>query len=50
MEIEESDVEKEDESPVKSIRTFSVAILNQKPTTAETNEVVNKLTETINSK
>lgn len=50
MEIEKSDVKKEDESPIKSIRTFSLAILNQKPTTAETTDVVNKPTETINSK
>lgn len=43
MEIE---VKKEAESPSKSIRTFSVAILNQKSTI----EVVNKPAETINSK
>ena len=42
MEIEESDVEKEDES----IRAFSVAILNQKATTRE----VNKSIENLNSK
>ena len=49
MEIEVIDVEKENESPVKSIRTFSVAILNQKQTEA-TIEVVNKPTKTINTK
>ena len=46
MEIKVIDVEKEAESPIKSTRIFSVAILNQKPTT----EVVNKPTETVNSK
>ena len=46
MEIEVIDVEKENESPIKSTRTFSVAKLNQKPTT----EVVNKPTETKNTK
>ena len=46
MEIEESDVEKEDESPIRSIRTFSVAILNQKATATEVNNPI----ENINSK
>ena len=46
MEMEEIEVKKEDESPIKSIRTFSVAILNQKPTT----ELVNVQIETVNSK
>ena len=41
MEIEESEIEKENESPIKSIRTFSLAILNQK----ETTEVVNNTIE-----
>ena len=51
MEKEVIDVEKENESPVKSIRTFSVAILNQKSTTTETSEGVNKpTTETMISK
>ena len=51
MEIEVIDVEKENESPVKSIRTFSVAILNQQQTAATIEVVpVNKPTEDINSK
>ena len=50
MEIEKIEVKNEAESPVKSIRTFSVAILNQKPTTTETSEVVNKPDVTMISK
>ena len=46
MELEKIEVKKEAESPIKSIRTFSLAILNQKPTT----EVVNDPIKTINSK
>lgn len=47
MEVE---VKKETELPIKQIRTFSVSILNQKPTTTETTEGVNKPADTMISK
>lgn len=50
MEIERIQVKKEAESPIKSMRTFSLAILNQKPTTTETSEGVNKPDKTMLSK